>query len=82
MNLQEKVLYHTKYNESWDENVKLFTVTDFIADLTIHIHPKRKHLIRYYGLYASRTKGKTKQNGRYEKFGIKKSDDKQVKGSN
>ncbi|HBD95027.1 MAG: hypothetical protein A2015_01465 [Spirochaetes bacterium GWF1_31_7] len=27
-------------------------------------------MIRYYGLYASRTKGKTRQDGRYEKYGI------------
>jgi hypothetical protein len=69
---KKKVLYHTKYNDYFKENVKLFTATDFIADLTVHIPPKGKHLIRYYGLYASRTKGKAKQDGRFEKFGIKK----------
>jgi hypothetical protein len=72
---KKKILYHTKYNDYWGENIKLFNATDFIADLTLHIPPKGKHLIRYYGLYASRTKGKSKQNGRYEKFGIKKETD-------
>jgi hypothetical protein len=38
-------------------------------------------LIRYYGVYASRTKGKSKQEGRFEKFGIKKQTDKQLKES-
>ncbi|MCG8571939.1 MAG: transposase, partial [Spirochaetes bacterium] len=70
--VKKKVLYHTKYNDYFKENVKLFTADDFIADLTIHISPKGKHLIRYYGLYASRTKWKTKQDGRFEKFGLKK----------
>lgn len=69
---KKKVLYHTKYNDYFKENVKLFTAADFIADLTVHIPPKGKHLIRYYGLYASRTKGKSKKEGRFEKFGIKK----------
>ena len=68
---KKKVFYHTKYNEYWGENVKLFKASDFIAELTQHIPPKHKHLIRYYGLYSSRTKGKAKQVGRYEKFGIK-----------
>lgn len=45
--------------------------TDFIAELTQHIPPKYKHLIRYYGLYSSRTKGRAAQVRRYEKFGIR-----------
>jgi hypothetical protein len=44
------VIYKTKYNEYWKENVKLFKAVDFIAELTTHIPPKHKHLIRYYGL--------------------------------
>jgi hypothetical protein len=54
---KKKVIYHTRYNEYWGENLKLFTALDFIAELTQHIPPEGKHLIRYYGLYASRTKG-------------------------
>ena len=52
------VIYKTKYNEYWGENIKVFKAIDFIAELTRHIPPKHKHLIRYYGLYSSRTKGK------------------------
>ena len=48
-----KIIYHTKYNIYCKENIKLFTAVDFIAELTQHIPPKRKHLIRYYGLYAN-----------------------------
>ena len=50
--VKKKILYHTKYNEYWGENVKLFTALDFIAELTQHIPAKHKHLIRYYGVYA------------------------------
>jgi len=52
MYIKEKrgILYHTKYNDYWKENIKLFKVGDFIAELTMHIPPKHKHLIRYYCL--------------------------------
>ncbi len=53
-----KVIYHTKYNKYFGDDVKIFTATDFIAKLTQHIPPKGVHLIRYYGLYSSRTRGK------------------------
>jgi hypothetical protein len=52
-----KVLFHTKYNPYFGENLKLFAVTDFIAELTQHIPSKGTHYIRRYGLYASRARG-------------------------
>jgi hypothetical protein len=42
---------------------------DFIAELTQHIPPKHKHLIRYYGLYSNRTKGKANKDGSLTKYG-------------
>ncbi len=33
------VIYRTKYNEYWGENIKVFKAADFIAELTIHIPP-------------------------------------------
>ena len=71
MYIKEKgnIIYHTKYNGYWKENIKLFKAADFIAELTMHIPPKHKHLIRYYGLYSSRTKGKTSKDGSLAKFG-------------
>jgi len=71
MYIKEKanILYHTKYNDYWKENIKLFKANDFIAELTQHIPPKHIHLIRYYGLYSSRTKGKTSKDGSLAKFG-------------
>ena len=59
-----RVIYHTKYNDYFKENVKIFEATDFIAELTQHIPPKHKHYIRYYGLYSSRGKGKTRAEGK------------------
>ena len=40
-----KVLYKTKYNDYFGENIQLFTATNFIAELTMHIPPKHKHLV-------------------------------------
>jgi hypothetical protein len=65
------IIYKTKYNEYWKENIKLFKANDFIAELTQHIPPKHKHLIRYYGLYSSRTKGKAHKDGSLAKYGYR-----------
>ena len=53
-----KVLFHTKYSEYFKQNVHLFDALDFLAQLTQHIPPKGLQLIRRYGLYASRTRGR------------------------
>jgi hypothetical protein len=65
------IIYMTKYNEYWKENIKLFKAGNFIAELTQHIPPKHKHLIRYYGLYSSRTKGKAHKDGSLAKYGYR-----------
>ena len=56
-----KVLFHTKYNKYFKENLKVFTAEDFISELTQHVPPPRKRLIRYYGLYSSRSRQKWKE---------------------
>jgi hypothetical protein len=55
-----RVLFHTTYSEYFRENLHMFDALDFIAELTQHIPPKGIQLIRRYGLYASRTKGRWK----------------------
>ncbi|MBW8035757.1 MAG: hypothetical protein FVQ79_09050 [Planctomycetes bacterium] len=40
--------------------MKLFDAADFIALLTMHIPPNGIYLIRRYGLYSSRNRGKPK----------------------
>jgi hypothetical protein len=52
------VLFHTKYSDYFKENVHMFDALDFLAELTQHIPPKGTQLIRRYGLYSSRTKGR------------------------
>jgi len=56
-----RVLFHTKYSSYFKQNIHMFDALDFIADLTQHIPPKHLQLIRRYGLYASRTKGRWKE---------------------
>jgi len=65
------IIYKTKYNAYWKEIIKLFKANDFIAELTQHIPTMHKHLIRYYGLYSSRTKGKAVKDGSLAKYGYR-----------
>jgi hypothetical protein len=53
-----RVLFHTRYNKYFGENLHVFNGCDFLAELTQHIPPKGIQYIRRYGLYASRTRGK------------------------
>jgi hypothetical protein len=76
------VIYKTKYNNYWKSDAKTFTAVEFIEALTSHIPPKGKHLIRYYGLYSSRTKGRSAAEGRFKKFGIKIADNPKVEKAN
>ena len=56
-----RVLFHTTYSDYFKENVHLFDALDFLAELTQHVPPRRVQLIRRYGLYSSRTKGRWPQ---------------------
>jgi hypothetical protein len=56
-----RVLFHTTYSEYFKQNLHMFNALDFLAELTQHIPPKGLQLIRRYGLYASRTKGRWKE---------------------
>ena len=56
--LKGRVLSHTTYSQYFKQNVHIFDALDFLADRTQHIPPKKIQLIRRYGLYASRTKGR------------------------
>ncbi len=53
-----RVLFHTTYSDYFKENVHMFDALDFLAELTQHIPPKGVQLIRCYGLYSSRIKGR------------------------
>ena len=59
--MKRKVLFHTKYNKYFKENLKVFKGEEFISQVTQHIPPPRMRVIRYYGLYSSRTRQKWKE---------------------
>ena len=59
--MKGRLLFHTTYSEYFKQNLHMFDALDFLAELTQHIPPKRLQLIRRYGLYTSRTKGRWKE---------------------
>jgi hypothetical protein len=74
------IIYKTKYNEYWKENIKLFKVTERSEGMPVVLtilspsspnisHPKLGHRIRYYGLYSSRTRGKAVKDFSLVKYG-------------
>ena len=44
-------------------NFQIFTALDFLAELTQHIPDKGEHLVRYYGWYSHRRRGKRAKSG-------------------
>jgi hypothetical protein len=62
---KRRVLFHTTCSEYFKQNVHMFEALNFLAKLTQpkvpdrgHVPPKGLQLIRRYGLYTSRTKGR------------------------
>ncbi len=55
-----KVLFKTKYNKYFKENLKVYDADEFIARLAQHIPLPRIRLIRYFDLYSSKSRGKWK----------------------
>ncbi len=45
-------------------NFQVFDPLDFIAELTQHIPEPRKHLVRYFGWYSNKTRGRRAQAAR------------------
>jgi len=59
--IKGNVLFHTKYNSYFKENLKVFSAEDFISELVQHVPPPRMRVIRYYGLYSSRSRQKWRE---------------------
>ena len=55
---KDKVIFKTKYNAYFKENVKLYDPIEFIALAAQHIPVFRVRLIRYFGFYSSKSRGK------------------------
>ena len=56
--LDGKALYHSTYNPYLGENLKVWDALDFLALATSFIPPQGVRLIRYFGLYSSRSRWK------------------------
>ncbi len=63
-----KVLFKTKYNKYFKENLKVYDADEFIARLAQHIPLPRIRLIRYFDLYSSKSRG-IGQDVRMERLG-------------
>ena len=77
------MIFKTKYNAYFKENLKVYDPVEFIGLATQHIPVPRVRLIRYFGLYSSKSRGKwedwdhvTKHapEGWKEQYGIETSD--------
>ena len=53
-----KAVYHSDYNPYLGESLKVWDALDFLALATSFIPPQRVRLIRYFGLYSSRSRWK------------------------
>ena len=56
--VNEKVIFKAKYNANFRENVKIYDSVQFIGLVAQHILISRVRLIRYFGLYSSKSRGK------------------------
>ena len=56
--VNEKVIFKTKYNTYFKENLKVYDPVEFIGLAAQHIPVPRVRLIRYFGLYSSKSRGK------------------------
>jgi hypothetical protein len=57
-NGEATAISYTSDNEFFKGKAEIFSVTQFLLELTQYIPPRGLQYIRKYGLYASRTKGK------------------------
>ena len=56
-----KVIYRSKLNPSLKRNFQIFDPLEWIAAVTSHIPDKGQHMIRYYGYYSNKSRGKRKK---------------------
>ncbi len=53
-----RLIFKTKYNAYFKENLKVYDPVEFIGLAAQHIPVPRIRLIRYFGLYSSKSRGK------------------------
>jgi hypothetical protein len=54
------VIFKSKYNKYFKENLKIYDTDEFIARLAQHIPFPRIRLIQYFDMYSSKSRGKWK----------------------
>ena len=53
-----KVIFMTKYNAYFKENLKVYDPVKFTGLTAQHIPVSKVRLIRYFGIYSSKSRGK------------------------
>ena len=54
---QDTVTWSASPSGFFKGRIRRYSSLDFIAQVTLHIPPRGKHLVRRYGLYSSRSRG-------------------------
>jgi Putative transposase len=53
----DTVIYRSRLNAKINRNFEVFTPTDFLAAITLHIPDKGAQMVRYYGWYSNKMRG-------------------------
>jgi len=57
----DKVIYRSKLNPSLKRNFQVFDPMEWIAAVTSHIPDKGQQMVRYYGYYSNKSRGKRRK---------------------
>ena len=53
----DMIIYRSRLNPKINRNFQIFTPTDFLASITLHIPEKNVQMLRYYGWYSNKMRG-------------------------
>ncbi len=53
----DTIIYRSRLNAKINRNFEVFTPTDFLAAITLHIPDKGAQMVRYYGWHSNKTRG-------------------------
>jgi Putative transposase len=67
----EIVIYPSRLNAKISRNFEVFTPTDFLAAITLHILDKGAQMVRYYGWYSNKMRG-LRQRGLPPELGVRR----------
>ncbi|MFN7342394.1 MAG: transposase, partial [bacterium] len=52
------VIYRSKRHHNTKRNFEIFKAPDFIAAALLHLPPKGQQMVRYYGVYSNKVRGR------------------------